>query len=58
MPANKIPVSGIKERETAPSRIKTEDLMDYKKFHRMMVTSLKVPSRKLHLKFKKDASSK
>ena len=55
---NKIPVSGMENRATGSSRIKTEDLMDYKKFHRMMVTSLKVPSRKLHLKFKKDASSK
>ena len=45
MPANKIPVSGrSKERETAPSGIKTEDLIDYKKFHQMMVTQLKAPS--------------
>ena len=41
---NKIPVSGTKERETAPSGIKTEDLIDYKKFHQMMVTQLKAPS--------------
>ena len=40
----KIPVSGTKERETAPSGIKTEDLIDYKKFHQMMVTQLKAPS--------------
>ena len=43
----KIPVSGTKERETAPSRIKTalfNDLIDYKKFHKLMVTSLKDPS--------------
>ena len=33
----KIPVSGIK----------TEDIIDYKKFHRMMVTSLKATSLKL-----------
>ena len=47
MAANKIPVSGTKERETAPSRIKTalfNDLIDYKKFHQMMVTKLKAPS--------------
>jgi len=45
----KIPVSGTKERETAPSRIKTalfNDLIDYKKFHQMMVTQLKAPSHK------------
>ena len=41
---NKIPVSGTRERETAPSGIKTEDLIDYKKFHQMMVTQLKAPS--------------
>ena len=41
---NKIPVSGTKERFPAPSGIKTEDLIDYKKFHRMMVTSLKATS--------------
>ena len=46
MPANKIPVSGTGERETAPSGIKTEDLIDYKKFHQMMVTSLKATSLK------------
>ena len=46
MAANKIPVSGIKERETAPSGIRTEDLIDYKKFHQMMVTSLKATSLK------------
>ena len=40
----KIPVSGTKERETAPSGIRTEDLIDYKKFHQMMVTQLKAPS--------------
>ena len=60
----KIPVSGTRERETAPSEkyccsqleewekapslklqaIKTEDLIDYKKFHKLMVTSLKDPS--------------
>ena len=40
----KIPVSGTGERETAPSGIKTEDLIDYKKFHQMMVTQLKAPS--------------
>ena len=40
----KIPVSGTKERETAPSGIKTEDLIVYKKFHKLMVTSLKDPS--------------
>jgi hypothetical protein len=44
MPANKIPVSGTKDRETGPSEIKTEDLIDYKKFHQMMVTQLKAPS--------------
>ena len=42
----KIPVSGTKERETAPSGIKTEDLIDYKKFHQMMVTQLKATSLK------------
>ena len=47
MAANKIPVSGTKERETAPSGIKTEDLIDYKKFHQMMVTQLKAPNLKL-----------
>jgi hypothetical protein len=46
MPTNKIPVSGTKERETAPSGIKTEDLIDYKKFYKLMVTQLKAPSRK------------
>ena len=43
----KIPVSGTGEQETAPSRIKTalfNDLIDYKKFHQMMVTQLKAPS--------------
>ena len=40
----KIPVSGTGEQETAPSGIKTEDLIDYKKFHQMMVTQLKAPS--------------
>jgi hypothetical protein len=44
MAANKIPVSGTRERETAPSGIQTEDLIDYKKFHKLMVTSLKDPS--------------
>ena len=44
MPANKIPVSGTKDRETGPSGIKTKDLIDYKKFHQMMVTQLKAPS--------------
>ena len=43
---NKIPVSGTKDRETGPSGIKTEDLIDYKKFHQMMVTSLKATSLK------------
>ena len=47
MPANKIPVSGTKDRETGPSGIKTEDLIDYKKFPQMMVTSLKATSLKL-----------
>ena len=44
MAANKIPVSGTKERETAPSGIRTEDLIDYKKFHKLMVTQLRAPS--------------
>ena len=45
MPANKIPVSGrSRDRETGPSGIKTEDIIDYKKFHEMMVTQLKAPS--------------
>ena len=41
---NKVPVSGTKDRETGPSEIKTEDLIDYKKFHKMMVTQLRAPS--------------
>ena len=41
---NKIPVSGTKDRETGPSGIRTEDLIDYKKFHQMMVTQLRAPS--------------
>ena len=60
----KIPVSGTRERETAPSEkyccsqleewekapslklqaIKTEDLIDYKKFEKMMNTQLEVSS--------------
>ncbi len=47
MSANKIPVSGrSRDRETGPSGIKTEDIIDYKKFHEMMVTQLKAPSGK------------
>ena len=47
MPANKIPVSGrSRDRETGPSGIQTEDIIDYKKFHQMMVTSLKATSLK------------
>jgi len=42
----KIPVSGMKDRETGPSGIKTEDLIDYKKFHQLMVTQLRAPSLK------------
>jgi len=44
MPANKIPVSGTKDRETGPSGIKTKDLIDYKKFHQIMVTQLQASS--------------
>jgi hypothetical protein len=40
----KIPVSGMKDRETGPSGIKTEDLIDYKKFEKMMNTQLEVSS--------------
>jgi len=40
----KIPVSGMKDRETGPSRIRTEDLIDYKKFEKMMNTQLEVSS--------------
>jgi len=45
MPANKIPVSGrSRDRETGPSGIKTEDLIDFKKFEKMMNTQLEVSS--------------
>jgi len=40
----KIPVSGMKDRETGPSGIRTEDLIDYKKFEKMMNTQLEVSS--------------
>jgi hypothetical protein len=42
--AQKIPVSGTREQETAPSGIRTEDLIDYKKFERMMKPQLEVSS--------------
>jgi len=41
---NKIPVSGMKDRSPGPSGIKTEDLIDYKKFEKMMNTQLEVSS--------------
>jgi len=45
MAANKIPVSGrSRDRETGPSGIRTEDLIDYKKFEKMMNTQLEVSS--------------